>query len=210
MATLTSKSVIDSYRRYAPTYDWVFGAVLEPGRIQLAESVMKLSPRSILEIGVGTGLMLPRYPKHARIVGVDISLEMLAVAQKRANKLAEHQIALIASDAETLDFPDNSFECVTLPYVLSVTPHPQKLISEIRRVCQPGGKILILNHFSDSRYWWLLERLVSPIADKIGFNSNFGYDEHVLGYDWLVESVRPINLFGLSKLVAIRNDKKAS
>jgi phosphatidylethanolamine/phosphatidyl-N-methylethanolamine N-methyltransferase len=78
-------------------------------------------------------------------------------------------------------------------------------VAELRRVCRKGGTILILNHFSGSRFWWLLERAVRAVADKVGFRSDFGYDEHILCHDWAVESVRSVNLMGLSKLVVIRN-----
>ncbi len=108
-------------------------------------------------------------------------------------------------DAEHLRFADHSFDCVTVPYVLSVTPNPQRLISELRRVCKPDGHIVIVNHFSGSRFWWLLEHMVKSIADRIGFRSDFDYAKHILPYDWQVEKVESVNMFGLSKLVVIRN-----
>ena len=205
MANLSSESVVRTYRRYAPFYDKLFGAVLEPGRIKLAAAVIRAAPATILEVGVGTGLLLPRYPALARIVGIDISAEMLTIARKRARKVGERNITLLQSDAESIDFPDNTFDCVTLPYVLSVTPDPQKLIDEIRRVCKQDGTILILNHFSGSRFWWFLERAVRAIADRVGFRSDFSYEEQIPLHSWRVESVQSVNLFGLSKLVIIRN-----
>ena len=104
-----------------------------------------------------------------------------------------------------MDFADGAFDCVTLPYVLSVTPNPDRLIAETRRVCRKGGSIVILNHFSGSHFWWLLERIVRPMADRVGFRSDFSYDEQILARDWQVASVRSVNFLGLSKLVAIRN-----
>jgi phosphatidylethanolamine/phosphatidyl-N-methylethanolamine N-methyltransferase len=205
MANLSSKSIVRSYRRYAPLYDHLFGAVLEPGRLKLAAAVVRAAPATILEVGVGTGLLLPHYPKLARIVGIDISADMLAIARKRAATVGERNITLLQTDAESIDFPDNTFDCVTLPYVLSVTPNPQKLIGEIRRVCKQDGTILILNHFSGSRFWWFLERAVRAIADKVGFRSDFSYEEQISQYSWQVESVQSVNLLGLSKLIMIRN-----
>jgi phosphatidylethanolamine/phosphatidyl-N-methylethanolamine N-methyltransferase len=108
-------------------------------------------------------------------------------------------------DGESLAFPDNTFDCVTLPYVLSVTPDPARLVAEVRRVCRKGGVIFILNHFTGSRFWWALERMVRPMADRIGFRSDFDFDEQVLKHDWDVQAVKEVNLLGLSKLVTIRN-----
>lgn len=205
MANLSPESVVRTYRRYAPLYDNLFGAVLEPGRIKLAAAVARAAPTSILEVGVGTGLLLPHYPELARVVGIDISAEMLAIARNRAATIVGRHITLIQLDAEFINFPDNSFDCVTLPYVLSATPNPRKVAIEIRRVCRKGGTILILNHFSGSRFWWFLERAVRTLADKVGFRSDFDFEEHILRHSWQVESVESVNAFGLSKLVTIRN-----
>jgi phosphatidylethanolamine/phosphatidyl-N-methylethanolamine N-methyltransferase len=205
MSPLSIDHVIKTYRFYAPLYDWLFGAVLAPGRKALAEAVSRVRPANILEVGVGTGLMLGQYPQETAIVGIDISSEMLDIARRRASTLPQYQIKLMEMDAEKLNFPDGFFDCVAVPYVLSVTPHPERLISEIQRVCRKGGTIYILNHFSGSRFWYLLERAVSSLANKIGFRSDFSYTEQILKYDWEVVSVKKVNLFGLSKLVELRN-----
>jgi phosphatidylethanolamine/phosphatidyl-N-methylethanolamine N-methyltransferase len=92
-----------------------------------------------------------------------------------------------------------------MPYVLSVTPNPTQLVREVRRVCRKGGTIVLLNHFSGSRAWWLLETLLRPLASRIGFRSEFDFDEHVTRHDWIVSSVVSVNVLGLSRLVTIRN-----
>jgi phosphatidylethanolamine/phosphatidyl-N-methylethanolamine N-methyltransferase len=205
MSVISSRDVVVTYRRYAPLYDLVFGIVLGPGRKRMARTVVALDPSSVLEVGVGTGLALPHYPENARVVGIDLSPEMLARAQAQAERLPEREISLHAMDAEQLEFADDSFDCVTVPYVLSVTPDPDRLVSELRRVCKPQGHIIIVNHFSGSRFWWLLERMVKSLADRIGFRSDFDYARHILSHDWRVETATPVNLFGLSRLVVIRN-----
>lgn len=205
MTNISSEDVVSSYRRYAPLYDLIFGAVLAPGRRHLTKAVHVLTPAEVLEVGVGTGLTLERYPSDTRIVGIDLSPEMLSRAHLRARALAGRDITLHAMDAEALAFGDDSFDCVTVPYVLSVTPNPDRLVAELRRVCKPGGSIVIVNHFSGSRFWWLMEQAVRSVADRIGFRSDFDYARHILSHDWQVESVTPVNLFGLSKLVIIRN-----
>ncbi len=206
MKQIALEDVVKTYRRYAPIYDRLFGSVLEPGRRALADAICQANPRSILEVGVGTGLMLSRYPADSSIVGVDVSDEMLAIAAKRLKGMEGcKKIRLEKMDAEKMNFPDAHFDCVAVPYVLSVTPDPFNLITEIRRVCRKGGTIFILNHFSGSSFWWFLEQAVRSIADKIGFRSDFRFDEQILQYDWEVLSVSDVNFFGLSKLVEIRN-----
>jgi phosphatidylethanolamine/phosphatidyl-N-methylethanolamine N-methyltransferase len=205
MSPPTASNIARTYQRYAPFYDRVFGAVLEPGRRRLTDAVGAFAPQSILEVGVGTGLTLAHYPPAARITGIDLSHPMLELARRRAQALPERSISLRAMDAESMDFADHSFDCVTVPYVLSVTPDPQRLVAELRRVCKPGGRIVILNHFSGGRFWWLLERGARGLADQLGFRSEFSFDTHVLAHDWQVESVAEVNLMALSRLVVIRN-----
>lgn len=201
----TPQDIARTYRLYAPVYDKLFGAVLGPGRAALARTVRALNPSTLLEVGVGTGLMLSRYPATTRITGVDISPQMLERARRRAAELGRPDIDLRVLDAERMPFADGSFDCVTLPYVLSVTADPDRLVGEVRRVCRRGGTIVVLNHFSGSRFWWLLERAVRQAADRVGFRSDFGYDEHVLRHGWRVVSSTPVNLFGLSRLVVLNN-----
>jgi phosphatidylethanolamine/phosphatidyl-N-methylethanolamine N-methyltransferase len=207
MSSINPEDVAATYRRYAPIYDRLFGAVLEPGRKALAKVVTEIAPKSLLEVGVGTGLMLRRYAANTHVVGIDLSEEMLEIARKRARVLEYkmHNIELVNMNAEELAFPDSTFDCVTLPYVLSVTPHPEKLVAEIRRVCKKDGTILILNHFSGSRFWWVLERAVRRIADRVGFQSEFDFAGQIEKYDWQIQRVQPVNMFALSKLVTIRN-----
>lgn len=205
MQLISPASIMRAYRFYAPLYDRLFGAVLEPGRRALAQAVCALRPRTVLEVGVGTGLTLRHYPDTAAVTGIDLSDEMLTIARHRAGRLPGRRIELLAMDAEAMDFPDGAFDSVTLPYVLSVTPNPQRLIAEIRRVCRKGGTIFILNHFSGSRSWWLLERVVRSAASRIGFRSDFSLAHEVLRHDWQVRSVKKVNLGGLSRLVEIRN-----
>jgi len=203
--SISLASIRRAYRFYAPHYDWLFGAALEPGRRALAQALHALNPRTALEVGVGTGLTLPRYPPATAVTGIDLSAHMLAIARQRAARLPGRRIALLAMDAETLAFQDDSFDCVTLAHVLSVTPSPQRLIAEVRRVCRRGGTIFILNHFSGSLPWRLLERVLRSAADRIGFRSDFNLADEVLRHDWEVRSVRKVNLAGLSTLVEVRN-----
>lgn len=206
MKKVTSGAVEKIYDAYAPVYDYLFGKTLEDGRRRLCDMVSAISPANLLEVGVGTGLTLRNYPQATQITGIDLSDDMLDKARERAGKMPGRRITLCRMDAENLQFPDGSFDCITVPYVLSVTPSSSRLVSELRRVCKPGGDIFILNHFSGSRFWWFLEKCVSPLARQIGFRSDFDYAGNIEVHDWHVMSVTQANLFGLSKLVRIRND----
>ena len=94
----------------------------------------------------------------------------------------------------------------TIASLLSVTPEPARLTAELRRVCKPGGDIFVLNHFSGGNAVWApLERLVSGLAARIGFRSEFPFAPHMQHPDWTVLSVRKVNLLGLTTLVHLKN-----
>jgi phosphatidylethanolamine/phosphatidyl-N-methylethanolamine N-methyltransferase len=204
-AAITRAQVERSYRRYAPVYDLLFGASLGPGRAAMTQLVTRLAPQHVLEVGVGTGLTLAQYPATARITGIDVSRDMLATAQHRVRPHDAGRIELLAMDAEAMDFADGSFDCVTLPYVISVTPNPDRLVAEVRRVCRPGGHIVIVNHFSGQPQWRSIEALLRPLAAWLGFRTEFSLEQHVLRHPWQVQSVEPVNLLSLSRLIHLRN-----
>jgi phosphatidylethanolamine/phosphatidyl-N-methylethanolamine N-methyltransferase len=166
------EAVKAAYRRYARIYDMVFGAVLQPGRKAVLDA-LKLKPGDrVLEVGVGTGISLPLYPRDVRITGIDISREMLerATARVARARLANVE-ALLEMDAETMSFPDASFDKVVAMYVVSVVPRPAKLLEELHRVCRPDGEIFLVNHFSsENRVMGALERMLGSVSSQIGFD----------------------------------------
>ena len=194
--------VIRAYRRYAPVYDSLFGKILHQGRLEMASLVCLEPCTRLLEVGVGTGLALPHYPKDAAVWGIDVSPEMLAKAHAAVPE--GRRVSLEIMDAESMAYPDASFDCVTAPYVLSVTPDPAKMLSEMKRVCRPGGRIIVLNHFRDAGVWSFLERLVASHASWFGFRTTLSQDVFDLP-GLRIESISKVNLFGLSRLVVIRN-----
>jgi phosphatidylethanolamine/phosphatidyl-N-methylethanolamine N-methyltransferase len=196
--------ILRAYARYAPVYDLVFGRALDNGRRALLRAVAAEPVMRLLEVGVGTGLTLHRYPRDAQIVGLDLSPSMLEQARRSVEKKGLRDVTLVCGDAEALPFADGSFDCVTLPYVLSVTPNPQRLMDELRRVCTPGGRILIVNHFRGAGGWGWAESMVSSFADRVGFDSQLDMNSAFNGHAHNIERVDGVN-FGLSKLVVIRN-----
>ncbi len=138
---LTKDHVVRTYDFYAPIYDFLFGLVLAPGRKKMVDwiAAMPSMPDRVLEVGVGTGLTLPLYPRSIKVTGLDVSEAMLDKARKRMEKEGRTEVELHVMDAENMAFEDHSFDCIVVPYVLSVTPDPDRLVAELRRVCKVGG-----------------------------------------------------------------------
>ena len=163
--------VEDVYERIASFYDFIFGPTLHAGRLQAIQSMGIASGDRVLEVGVGTGINAALYPRHCQVTGIDFSASMLEKARKRVAGLSH--VRLMEMDAAALKFADESFDLVYAPYVVNCVSDPVKVVAEMRRVCKPGGKIVILNHFrSDTRLLSRLDRALSPLTVHIGFKSD--------------------------------------
>lgn len=206
------EAIQKAYRRYAPHYDLYFGAVLQPGRRAVVERMDCRAGERILEVGVGTGLSLPLYPRDVRVTGIDISREMLARADaRRRRECLDHVVALRCLDAERMDFPDDSFDKVVAMYVASVVPQPARLIDEMRRVCRPEGALFIVNHFLHAHPVVRgIERLLAPFSRKMGFRPDFPLEEFIRETGLDVEERLPVNGLGYWTLLRARNNKAAA
>jgi phosphatidylethanolamine/phosphatidyl-N-methylethanolamine N-methyltransferase len=200
---------IRAYRVYAPAYDVLFGPIFHPGR-RAAVALANDRPRQrVLEVGVGTGLTLRYFRDDATVIGIDLSPEMLAKARRRIEKRPLRQIlGLVQMDALALSFPDNSFDSVLALYIASVVPDPVRLGAELRRVCVPGGRIVIVNHFTSSH--GLVRRIEQGLdhhARRLGFNVDFPLEEFVSAAQLDVREILPSNIFGYWKLLRCVNSK---
>ncbi len=151
---LEIESVKAAYRRYAAVYDAVFGPVLQPGRKAVVQALGLRPGDRVLEVGVGTGLSLPLYPRDVSITGIDVSREMLEKARHRvARQRLANVEALLEMDAEQMSIPDASYDKVVAMYVVPVVANPVRLLQELHRVCRPDGEIFLVNHVrSDNRF----------------------------------------------------------
>src|ERR1700734_685168 len=106
--TFDQITVKKAYARWAPVYDFVFGALFARGRQAAIAAAEQVGGR-ILEVGVGTGISLPGYSSETRTVGIDLSEPMLRKAQERVVELSLKNVErLEVMDAEHLSFPDGS------------------------------------------------------------------------------------------------------
>ena len=199
-------TTIEIYQRIAPLYDIIYGALLQPGR-DLA--MTRLAPRAgqrILEIGVGTGFALRRYPSGCTVVAIDLSASMIARAHARLRRHRLEHVALCRMDAGALAFADQSFDAVYAPYVLNVVLDPIRVAREMLRVCRPGGRLVILNHFDhpdepDSH----LARMVGQIASTLtAVNWKFSFVDFVRESGLQPESIEAANVAGVSSVVVCR------
>ena len=203
------EDTLRTYRLFSGSYDLVFGPVFHPGRKDAVRLANDRPSQRILEVGVGTGLSLPYFRADARVTGIDVSAEMLAKARRRVEQRGLKQVeALMEMDAEAMSFEDDSFDAVLALYVASVVPNPMRFAAEMRRVCRPGGTIVVVNHFtSENPAMRFIEKRLAPLAGKIGFHADFPLDDFLAASQLQVRETRPSNLFGYWKLLRCVNVK---
>jgi phosphatidylethanolamine/phosphatidyl-N-methylethanolamine N-methyltransferase len=155
------------YENMSAIYDIAFGPVLQRGRQRAVEVMGDTAGRRILEVGVGTGLNLTLYQPGTDVTGIDFSPQMLDRAEARAAREGLNP-RLFEMDAADLRFPDDSFDVVYAPYLISVVPDPVSVLREMQRVCRPGGRLLIVNHFRSPH------RMVSQVEQ---FQDRRGYGD---------------------------------
>lgn len=174
---LDKSTVTKAYARWAPVYDLVFGAVFDQGRRTAIAAADRVGGR-ILEVGVGTGISLPKYSTGNRIVGVDISPEMLRKARQRVTELPLTNVErLEVMDAEHLLFPDGSFDAVVASHVISTVPNPQAALDECARMLRPGGELILINRVgAEAGSRRAVERLLQPIVTRLGWRTEFPWD----------------------------------
>jgi phosphatidylethanolamine/phosphatidyl-N-methylethanolamine N-methyltransferase len=102
-------------------------------------------------------------------------------------------------NALNLEFPAEHFDYVTAFHVVSVIPDHVSLMKEICRVCKPGGKVVIINHFRSPRRWLatVVDRL-DPITRKLGWRTTLQSSEIFQGMPLKVERLfktAPTSLF---------------
>jgi phosphatidylethanolamine/phosphatidyl-N-methylethanolamine N-methyltransferase len=206
------RDTIRTYRLFSGSYDIVFGPVFHPGRKEAVRVANDRPGQRILEVGVGTGLSLPYFRPDSHVTGIDVSAEMLAKAQHRVEREHLAQVdGLYVMDAEHMEFADNSFDAVLALYVASVVPDPAQFAAEMRRVCIPGGTIVLVNHFtSDNWALRFMERRLAHLARHIGFHADFPLDAFLRASGLAVREIRPSNLFGYWRLLRCINEKPAS
>jgi phosphatidylethanolamine/phosphatidyl-N-methylethanolamine N-methyltransferase len=156
----------------------------------------------VLEVGVGTGINLSLYPRDAQITGIDFSASMLEKARERMWKKELGNARLLQMDAADLKFPENTFDIVYAPYLISVVPDPVRVAQEMRRVCRPGGRIIFLNHFlSPNLLLSKVERLISPLTIHIGFKSDLDLPAFLAQADLKPVSIEKVNVPKIWSLV---------
>lgn len=152
-AKMALPQIQSAYDEIADQYEkrtWFDQHVL--GVAHLRKKLLSKANGNVLEVACGTGQNLPLFAPNSRITAVDLSSKMLDVARETAAKHALN-VDFALMDAEKLEFPDGSFDTVVSTLSTCTFPNPVRALQEMKRVCRPGGLILLLEHGHSSVPW---------------------------------------------------------
>jgi phosphatidylethanolamine/phosphatidyl-N-methylethanolamine N-methyltransferase len=195
------------YEKLAAIYDVTFGITLHPGRVSAIKRLAISPGERLLEVGVGTGINASMLPSDAVVTGIDMSKKMLERARERFVRKGVTNVRLMQMDAARMTFPDDAFDVVYAPFLISVVPDPVAVAREMHRVCRPGGRVVILNHFlSETKWLAAIERVISPFTVHMGFRSDLDLPAFLAQADLRPVSVEKVSLMRTWSLVTCIKD----
>ncbi|RZT16530.1 class I SAM-dependent methyltransferase [Fictibacillus sp. BK138] len=164
---MKDNSNIQKYKRLAPFYDKFMGnRLFRKARQQAFSEIEVRKGGSLLLVGVGTGEDFLFLPADASITGIDLSEDMLRIAESKRNS---KDITLFQMNAENMEFGNQKFDVVVLNLILSVVEHPEKVLEKSLNCLRQGGTLLVFDKFIDSNQKPnVIRRLLNKITSAIG------------------------------------------
>ena len=146
------QQVASMFDKIALRYDFLnrfLSAGIDVGwRKKALRQLISLQPQTILDVATGTGdvaILADKILSPKKITGIDISTGMLEIGKAKILKLGlQDKIELVKGDSEIINFPDASFDAITVAFGVRNFENLEKGLSEMLRVLRPGGKLVVL------------------------------------------------------------------
>lgn len=168
---LSKQEIRRAFDDLAPLYSrklWFNNQIL--GVNQLRRKLMRRLNGRVLDVSCGTGENFDFIDPDNPITAIDLSPAMVEAARQRAERLGL-KVELHVMDAESLEFPDHSFDVVTSSLSTCTFPNPVIALQEMGRVCRVNGRILLVEHGRSS--WEFIGKHQDRTAHE-HFESNAG------------------------------------
>jgi demethylmenaquinone methyltransferase / 2-methoxy-6-polyprenyl-1,4-benzoquinol methylase len=143
-------------------------------RKKAIRELAELKPQLVLDVATGTAdvaIMTYKFLQPEKIIGIDISEGMLNLGRQKVDKLLLNKhIELLNGDSEAINFPNNTFDAITVAFGVRNFEHLEKGLSELLRVLKPGGKAVILEFSKPRKAWFkgIYNLYMKVIAPKAG------------------------------------------
>lgn len=197
------------YADLAPLYDKTFGRMFY-SRLKRVIADLDIPPGArVLELGAGTGTSFPAYPSHCEVTGIDVAPDMLERAREKIRENGWYHLKVMEMNALDLEFPDSSFDYVTAFHVVTVVPDPVRMIREAKRVCRPGGKIVIVNHFTtDLPILGTLIEALDPLTRRLGWRTGLRLKPFIEATELEIEKIYKIPRVSLYTVLVARKAER--
>jgi len=135
------------YDLYANFYDKRLAFLDTFEQFQFIPNLGDVKDKKILDVGAGTGrLSLRLAERGAEVTALDVSEEMLNMLKQKVKKHTFSKgMTFVVADAESLPFPDNSFDIITAAFLIVHLKNLKHFFAESYRVLKPGGLLAITN-----------------------------------------------------------------
>jgi ubiquinone/menaquinone biosynthesis C-methylase UbiE len=160
-------------RVFAAVYDRALADTERAGLADRRRALLSRAHGEVLEIGAGTGANLDKYPAAVT------DLVLLEPEPPMARRLADHlprasvPARIVNAPAESIPFPDDTFDFAVSTLVLCTVSDPARALSELRRVLKPGGRLLFIEHVrSDDPAMARWQDRIHPLWVRIGHGCN--------------------------------------
>jgi ubiquinone/menaquinone biosynthesis C-methylase UbiE len=191
------------YRLWAPLYDAVLNRFFLPGR---RRAMQLLSPRPgerLLLVGIGTGADLGLLPAEIKVIGTDLSPQMLGRAMRKL-PLDESDVLLARSNAELPLLAARSMDAALLSLILSVVPDGRRCMESTLHALRPGARIVIFDKFlrgAHSPGW--PRRLAGQAGILLGTDINRRLGDMTEGLPCKIQSDEPSIAQGMYRVILL-------
>jgi phosphatidylethanolamine/phosphatidyl-N-methylethanolamine N-methyltransferase len=136
---------------------------------------------------------------------------MLARARQKIEENAWSHFKVLEMNALDLKFPDNTFDYVMAFHVVTVVPDPVRMISEAKRVCKPGGRIVIVNHFtSDVPVLGSFTQALDPITRLLGWRTDLRLKPFIRTTGLKIERMYKLSKTSLYTVLICRKERPST
>jgi ubiquinone/menaquinone biosynthesis C-methylase UbiE len=204
-----STIVRNRYQRISPFYN-VMEILPECRYISWREELWSLvKGPEVLEVGVGTGKNIAFFPDGVKVTGVDLTQGMLEQARNRA-AILKRDATLLLGDAQSLEFPDATFDTVIATFVFCSVADPVQGLREVSRVVKPGGQVLLLEHVRSAKpiLGELMDILNPALVRVTGANINRRTVDNVRGAGLSIDHVENLGVGDIYKMIIAHREER--
>jgi ubiquinone/menaquinone biosynthesis C-methylase UbiE len=160
-------------RIFAAMYDRMMAGTEEAGLGDRRRELLASADGRTIEIGAGTGVNLAYYPDAVTDLVLTEPEEPMAKRLETKAATQARPATVVRAPAESLPFPDNSFDTAVCTLVLCTVRDPERTLSELDRVLKPGGQLLFLEHVrSDDPQLAKWQDRIAPFWRRFGHGCN--------------------------------------